>query len=323
MAKDAYYLTDAAVLHCEDCAPDGAELVTGETDSPSHCDDCGALLAQDLTSDGVRYVEDAIREHIRAAVFVQSDGREFYAGRAGVLDDWREEFGDALDAKLCETFDSVRERQTAKLSVFLVTLDGFARKSGTDADGARWTESEREDGELDDCAECGALISDGWLCLDGGEIVCNAHVVTPQMAQDIASDWHGGQTSALYALASSGAVLADTEDAALRELRALDISQKTKDAIAARSDYPLGRSTLPLDGRWRERDKLRALASYCAGARARGYADALLAVREIMSDADTFHYSRGIGSGAVHVLTDAAKLERIAAVLDDVGLRVV
>lgn len=35
---------------------------SSETDSPSHCDACGELIAEGLTSDGVRYVADAIRE---------------------------------------------------------------------------------------------------------------------------------------------------------------------------------------------------------------------------------------------------------------------
>jgi hypothetical protein len=293
--------------------PLGAIFGGSETDSPSHCAACGDLIPEDLTSYGVSYVEDAIREHIRAAVFVQSNGREFYTGRAGVVDAWREEYGDALDAKLCETYDAIRERQTAKLAVFLVTLDGFARKFGNDADGAAWTESEREDAELDDCAICGALISSGWLCLDGGDVVCDAHIVTPQMAQDIAADWHGGQTTALYALASSGAVLADAADATRRELRALDIPQTTKDAVGARSGYPMARSSLPLAERWRERDKLRALASYCDGARSRGYAEALLAVRAIVKTKD----------GELPPMDATAadwKLARIADALDEVGL---
>lgn len=39
--------------------PDGG----GEADSPEHCDACGLFLANDLTTDGLAYVQQAVDEH--------------------------------------------------------------------------------------------------------------------------------------------------------------------------------------------------------------------------------------------------------------------
>ena len=49
----------------------------------------------------------------------------------------------------------------------------------TDQNGAHWITfevdyfAEQVDGE---CVECGCVLAAGWLCLDGGEEVCNAHL---------------------------------------------------------------------------------------------------------------------------------------------------
>ena len=67
-------------------------------------------------------------------------------------------------------------------TVTLTNVQGIARKSGTDCDGNVWTQyevdylAEQEDGE---CTICGEQLQDGWLCLDGGDEVCNYHVEIP------------------------------------------------------------------------------------------------------------------------------------------------
>ena len=51
--------------YCSDCLPDGADglpLGANETDSPSHCGDCGVPLHCQLTSDGVQYVRESIKD---------------------------------------------------------------------------------------------------------------------------------------------------------------------------------------------------------------------------------------------------------------------
>lgn len=74
-------------------------------------------------------------------------------------------------------------KMATSLYVEMVVLDeieGIARKSGTDANGCSWIEfevdyfAEQTDGE---CRICGATISSGWVCLDGGEEVCSDHVI--------------------------------------------------------------------------------------------------------------------------------------------------
>jgi hypothetical protein len=58
-------------------------------------------------------------------------------------------------------------------------VEGFARQSGTDEGGANWIEFEVDYGaeqEPGECDICGAEIETGWMCLDGGEEVCDEHV---------------------------------------------------------------------------------------------------------------------------------------------------
>jgi len=63
----------------------------------------------------------------------------------------------------------------------LHNVEGIARKSGTDDHGNAWIEfevdafAEQEPGE---CSICGAELESGWLCLDGGDEVCDEHVTT-------------------------------------------------------------------------------------------------------------------------------------------------
>ncbi len=64
-------------------------------------------------------------------------------------------------------------------TITLTDITGIARKGGTDTQGNQWTEfevdylAEQEDGE---CSICGAVLSSGWMCLDGGDEVCSSHV---------------------------------------------------------------------------------------------------------------------------------------------------
>jgi hypothetical protein len=57
--------------------------------------------------------------------------------------------------------------------------DGISRKYGTDENGNVWIEfevdyfAEQTPGE---CSVCGAELESGWLCMDGGEEVCEDHV---------------------------------------------------------------------------------------------------------------------------------------------------
>jgi hypothetical protein len=219
-AADVWYLADSGVLTCEDCAEPGAELVSqpGETDSPSHCDGCGVLLEQDLTDDGCEYVKTALGEYIHAHVFGG------YGGTASVLDAWRAEYGSTLDAdKLLSVFDGVREREQFAKTVVLAEWDGgYGREYGTDIDGAAWTTFEQDDAEgLSDCAVCGVPVWDGWHCMDGGDVVCDEHVTRPKDVRETASSWHGGQSSALYALASSGIVSKSARYELRRELHTM------------------------------------------------------------------------------------------------------
>jgi hypothetical protein len=64
--------------------------------------------------------------------------------------------------------------KTIKLS----NIEGI-RKSGTDEYGNFWTQFEVDyfaDQEPGECAICGAEIESGWMCMDGGDEVCDSHV---------------------------------------------------------------------------------------------------------------------------------------------------
>ena len=58
-------------------------------------------------------------------------------------------------------------------------VTGVRRLSGTDYQGNIWTQfevdylAEQEDGE---CTICDAVLTEGWMCLDGGDEVCNSHI---------------------------------------------------------------------------------------------------------------------------------------------------
>ena len=61
----------------------------------------------------------------------------------------------------------------------LSDIQDISRLSGMDRNGNAWIQfevdylAEQLDGE---CAECGAVLSQGWMCLDGGEEVCSSHI---------------------------------------------------------------------------------------------------------------------------------------------------
>jgi hypothetical protein len=65
-------------------------------------------------------------------------------------------------------------------TITLHDVDGIARLSGTDENGCSWTQfevdsfAEQLPGE---CCICGEELWDGWMCLDGGDEVCDSHVI--------------------------------------------------------------------------------------------------------------------------------------------------
>ncbi len=67
-------------------------------------------------------------------------------------------------------------------TIKLHDIEGISLLSGTDDSGCTWTQfevdyfAEQEDGE---CSLCGAALSSGWMCLDGGEEVCADHIELP------------------------------------------------------------------------------------------------------------------------------------------------
>jgi hypothetical protein len=64
-------------------------------------------------------------------------------------------------------------------TIVLHNVQGITRKTGTDRHGNQWTEfrvdylADQVDGQ---CAICGKAIASGWLCLDGGDEICDKHV---------------------------------------------------------------------------------------------------------------------------------------------------
>lgn len=72
--------------------------------------------------------------------------------------------------------------------IILHDIDGIARKSGIDQNGNAWTEffvDAFAGQEWGDCAICGNNIGSGWMCLDGGDEVCDSHV---EYAEDSANE---------------------------------------------------------------------------------------------------------------------------------------
>ncbi len=64
-------------------------------------------------------------------------------------------------------------------TIRLTNVEGFARKIGTDEHGNRWIEFEVDafaEQSAGECSICGAELESGWMCLDGGEEVCDDHI---------------------------------------------------------------------------------------------------------------------------------------------------
>ena len=64
-------------------------------------------------------------------------------------------------------------------TVYLNNVSGISRLSGVDEHGNSWIQfevdyfAEQNDGE---CVICGEILTSGWMCLDGGEEICDEHV---------------------------------------------------------------------------------------------------------------------------------------------------
>jgi len=264
---------DAGIMLCPNCADMSAEgsAVFGdsETDSPSHCDECGALIAESLTPHGVEYVCEALADYVQAHVFSGAG----YGGSAAALDEWRSEYGDvvrsvhrhggsvpyesgdkhsmAYGERLLSVYDALRDRQTSARTIVLVEYERtHGRQYGTGLAGEQWVTSEHDSSESEpqECCECGTPVYSGWLCLDGGEVACSAHMVTPYDVRDTATRWHGGQTTDLYALASTGVVRELAKYELARLLHTLDDATRP--------------TTQTADERRKDRAELRAALAY-------------------------------------------------------------
>jgi hypothetical protein len=256
---------DAGIMLCPNCADMSAEgsAVFGdsETDYPSHCDECGALIAESLTDRGVEYVAEALADYVFGSVLNRG-----HVGSAAALDEWRAEYGAQVDSdmwpvftangteagsKLLRVYDALRERQTTARTIVLVEYERtHGRQYGTGLAGEQWVTSEHDSSESEpqECCECGTPVYSGWLCLDGGEVACSAHMVTPYDVRDTATRWHGGQTTDLYALASTGVVRELAKYELARLLHTLDDATRP--------------TTQTADERRKDRAELRAALAY-------------------------------------------------------------
>jgi hypothetical protein len=64
-------------------------------------------------------------------------------------------------------------------TIYLHNVEGVARKAGADQHNCNWIEFEVDSGaEQEDgaCCVCGKTMSSRWMCLDGGDEVCDEHV---------------------------------------------------------------------------------------------------------------------------------------------------
>ena len=58
-------------------------------------------------------------------------------------------------------------------------IEGISRLSGTDDDGNKWVQFEVDylaEQQAGECSICAAVLTQGWMCLDGGEEVCAEHI---------------------------------------------------------------------------------------------------------------------------------------------------
>lgn len=90
----------------------------GEADSPQHCRDCQTPLLNDLTSDGQKYVIEALQE------YVQDGGG---SGNGEVLDGWAEQLHDySLDKSqkfVVDAFEALRKAE--QLSLIQTTAENL------------------------------------------------------------------------------------------------------------------------------------------------------------------------------------------------------
>jgi hypothetical protein len=64
-------------------------------------------------------------------------------------------------------------------TITLTNVEGFGRVSGTDEHGNHWINFEVDyfaEQLTGQCVICDAELEAGWLCLDGGDEVCDHHV---------------------------------------------------------------------------------------------------------------------------------------------------
>jgi hypothetical protein len=99
---DAYIEPEGCEVFCEFCAPEGAVAYDhggGESDCPENCAACHRPLENSLTSDGVEYVMEHIRDELRmpaeyrnASATHWTDG-DYYKGctLTAVVRDWAEQ----------------------------------------------------------------------------------------------------------------------------------------------------------------------------------------------------------------------------------------
>jgi hypothetical protein len=75
--------------------------------------------------------------------------------------------------------ESIVVHQREGVMIKLTDIEGISRLSGTAEDGTKWIQfevdylAEQQDGE---CVECQAVLTSGWMCLDGGDEVCDSHI---------------------------------------------------------------------------------------------------------------------------------------------------
>jgi hypothetical protein len=119
---DAYLEPEGCTWYCENCAPDGAESYPdggGESDCPANCDTCHVPLRNSLTSDGVNYVLEHIRESLRAGRQTRQTIHPCYNGtyyeneqHGQIVEDWTKDITWGLkgkDKRLVELFLTIRE----------------------------------------------------------------------------------------------------------------------------------------------------------------------------------------------------------------------
>ncbi len=114
--------------YCDDCTdayPDGDYVYGGgEQDSPAHCRVCGVMLDFDLTSDGVRYVIDTIRDELKSVEYWELDGKwpkgHHYHGRPSydMLYDW---------AKIVITDYGLSDEHATVVNLFFSAIRIFER----------------------------------------------------------------------------------------------------------------------------------------------------------------------------------------------------